>query len=77
MSRAAFNSVGLAALPNEIYYEILSNISAVRILVDTNEDNGSVNHDRRFTISALSQTCKSLRRFFISHLWERIELYEG
>jgi len=77
MSRSAFNSVGLAALPNEIYYEILSNISAVRILVDTDEDNSSVNHDRRLTLSALLQTCKLLRRFFISHLWERIELYEG
>jgi len=77
MSRAAFNSVGLAALPYEIYYEILSNMPAVQILVDTDEDNGSANHDRRLTLSALSQTCKSLRRFFISHLWERIELYEG
>ena len=76
MSRAAFNSVGLAALPNEIYYEILSNMPAVQILVDTDEDNGPVDHDRRFTLSALSQTCRSLRRFFLSHFWERIELYE-
>jgi len=66
MSRAAFNSVSLAALPNEIYYEILSNIPAVQILVDTDEDNGLVDHDRRFTLSALSQTCRSLRRFFLS-----------
>ena len=77
MSRAAFNSVGLSALPNEIYYEILSKMRTVKILVDTDEDNGSVNHDRRLTLSAFSQTCKSLRRFFISHLWERIKLYEG
>ena len=77
MSRAAFNSVSLAALPNEIYYEILSNMPAVQILVDTDEDNGSVDHDRRLTLSALSQTCRSLRRFFLSHFWERIELYEG
>ena len=68
---------GLAFLPNEIYYEILSHISAVRILEDMDEDDGSVNHDRRLTLSALSQTCRSLRQFFLSHLWERIELYDG
>jgi len=77
MSRAAFNSIGLAALPNEIYYEILSNVPAVQILVDTDEDDASVDHDRRFTLSALSQTCRSLRQFFLPHLWERIELYKG
>jgi len=72
----AINSVGLAALPNEIFYEILSYMPAVQILADTDESNdNSVDHSRRFTLSALSQTCRSLRRFFLSHLWERIELY--
>jgi len=47
MSRATFNSVGLAALPNEIYYEILSNMLAVQILVDTDEDN-RVTHSSQF-----------------------------
>jgi len=73
---AAINSVGLAALPNEIHYEILSYMPAVQILADTDESNdNSVDHSRRFTLSALSQACRSLRRFFLSHLWERIELY--
>ena len=25
----------------------------------------------------VAQTCRSLWRFFLSHFWERIELYEG
>ena len=75
---AAINSVGLAALPNEIFYEILSYMPAVQILADTDESNDNwVDHSRRFTLSALSQTCRSLRRFFLSHLWERIELYDN
>lgn len=75
----AFNTVGLSVLPNEIYFEILSNIHAVQILADTEDDDDrdSVDHDRRFTLSALSQTCGSLRQFFLPHLWERIELYHG
>ena len=73
----AFNSVGFSVLPNEIYFEILSNLHAVQILADTEDDDDSVDHDRRFTLSALSQTCRSLRQFFLPHLWERIELYQG
>jgi len=73
----AFNSVGFSVLPNEIYFEILSNLHAVQILADTEDDDDSVDHDRRFTLSALSQTCRSLRQFFLPHLWERIELYHG
>lgn len=73
---AVINSVGLAALPNEIYYKILSYMPAVQILADMDVSNDNlVDHSRRFTLSALLQTCRSLRRFFLSHLWERIELH--
>jgi len=48
---------------------------AVQILVDTAQ--GWVDHDRHLTLSALPQTCRSLGNFFLSHLWERIELYCG
>jgi len=79
LASGVFNSVGLSILPNEIYFKILSNMPAVQILVDTDvdEDGDSVDRDRRFTLTALSQTCRSLRLFFLHLLWERIELYNG
>jgi len=77
LASGVFNSVGLSVLPNEIYFKILSNMPAVQILVDTNEDGDSIDRDRRFTLTALSQTCRSLRLFFLHLLWERIELYNG
>ena len=45
----------------------------VQTLTGTEED--WFDHDRRLTLSALSQTCTSLRKMFLSHLWERIQLY--
>jgi hypothetical protein len=70
------NSYGFSALPNELYSEILSFFPAMPIprfayLEQTTD------HQRHVTLLALSQTCRSLRYFFLRYAWERIEVYES
>ena len=79
-STHASNTRGFAALADEIYLEIISHIPTVPI--PTPDSNHLKSHPeiRRFrheTFLSLTQTSRSLRRFFWRYLWQRIEVREG
>src|SRR5258708_25210214 len=72
------NSHGFPALPNELYSEILSYLKPIPLqhvlpvwISETPDPH------RHGTLLALSQTCRSLRSFFLRHVWERIEVFGG
>jgi hypothetical protein len=66
------NACGFPALPSELYMEILDNLPAYPIPHDKPRD-----PYRQLTLYYLSQTCRSLRDFFLRHAWERIEVFKG
>jgi len=76
-SGQTFNTTGFAALPDELYLEIISHFPAYPIP----RGDGSIKiravRDRHLTLSSLSQTCRSLRPAFLRYLWQRIEVYDG
>jgi len=79
-STHGFNTRGFATLADEIYLEIVSHIPSVPIptpesihLVSYPE----IRRSRHETLLSLSQTSRSLRRFFWRYLWQRIEVREG
>jgi len=74
------NSHGFPALPNELYSEILSYLKPIPLqhhdilpacISETPDPH------RHGTLLALSKTCRSLRSFFLWHVWERIEVFGG
>lgn len=67
------NTRGFPALPNELYLEILSYLPALPIPHDVEK----MDPYRQITLYYLSQTCRSLRKFFLRYAWERIEVFEG
>ena len=72
------NTRGFATLADEIYLEIVSHIPSVPI--PTSIDSKSypeIRRSRHETLLSLSQTSRSLRRFFWRYLWQRIEVREG
>ena len=72
------NTCGSPALPDEIYLEIMSYIPTVPI--PSTADSCFYPESRRSrheTLLSLSQTSRSLRRFFCRYLWQRIEVCEG
>ena len=72
------NTCGFAALPDEIYLEILSHIPSAPIPVSIQlESYPEICRSRRETFRSLSQTSRSLRRFFWRYLWQHIEVREG
>jgi len=76
------NTRGFAALPDEIYLEIVSHMPSVPIPTPESIHLESYVYPeiRRFrheTFLSLSQTSRSLRRFFWRYLWQRIEVREG
>ncbi|KAJ3517114.1 hypothetical protein NLJ89_g708 [Agrocybe chaxingu] len=72
------NKSGLPALPNEIYLEIVSHLPSMPIPILNRRSIEDESHsDRRQTLLALTQTCRSLRRVFLRYLWQRIEVYDG
>ena len=74
----AVNTRGFAALADEIYLEIVSHIPSVPI--PTSFHGGSYPEIRRYrheTFLSLTQTSRSLRRFFWRYLWQYIEVREG
>lgn len=70
------NSRGLPVLPDELYSEILSHWQAIPI-PQSAYLNVPIDSRRHVTLLALSQTCRSLRSFFLQYAWERIEVFEG
>ena len=78
-STHAVNTRGFAALADEIFLEIVSHmppsvpIPTLSIL----KSNREIRSSRHETFLSLSQTSRSLRRFFWRYLWQRIEVREG
>ena len=70
------NTCGFPALPDEIYLEIMSYIPTVPI-PSTADSDLYPELQRHETLLSLSQTSRSLRRFFCRYLWQRIEVCEG
>jgi hypothetical protein len=70
------NTRGFPALPNELYSEILSHLPALPIPQDVwlAEEPDPY---RQLALYHLSQTCRSLRKFFLRYAWERIEVFRG
>jgi len=80
LSTQAVNTCGFPALPDEIYLEIMSHIPSIPIPTPINYVSQSYPEIRRLrheTLLSLSQTSRSLRRFFWRYLWQRIEVHEG
>ena len=72
-SGISVNTHGFPALPNELYLEILSYLPAIPIPHAVEE----IDPYRQLTLYYLSQTCQSLRKFFLRYAWERIEVFGG
>ena len=78
ISTHADNTCGFAGLADEIYLEIVSYIPSVPIpTLIHSESYPQIRRTRHETLLALTQTCRSLRRFFWRYLWQRIEVREG
>jgi hypothetical protein len=74
------NTSGFATLPDEIYIEVVSHIPSVPIPTNKSihlDTYPEIRRSRHETFLSLSQTSRSLRRFFWRYLWQRIEVREG
>lgn len=76
-SGQTFNTSGFAALPDELYLEIISHFPVYPIPCRYEYANIEAVRDRHLTLLALSQTCRSLRPAFLRYLWQRIEVYDN
>ena len=77
-STHAVNTRGFAALADEIYLEIVSHIPSVPIPTSIHlKSYPEIRRSRHETFLSLSQTSRSLRRFFWRYLWQHIEVREG
>jgi hypothetical protein len=76
-STQAVNTRGFAALPDELYLEIVSHIPSVPIPTSHGESYPEIRRSRHETLLSLTQTSRSLRRFFWRYLWQYIEVREG
>ncbi|KAF9527088.1 hypothetical protein CPB83DRAFT_856711 [Crepidotus variabilis] len=74
------NSQGFAIFPNELLLQILDYLPPFTPPV-ANYGRGDaaieVHNTRRSALRALSQTCRSLRQFFLPYAWEYFEIYRG
>jgi hypothetical protein len=76
----AVNTRGFATLPDEIYIEIVSHIPSVPIPTSKSiqlDSYPEIRRSRHEIFLSLSQSSRSLRRFFWRYLWQRIEVREG
>ncbi|KDR77413.1 hypothetical protein GALMADRAFT_245606 [Galerina marginata CBS 339.88] len=76
------NTRGFPTFPDELFLEVLSYLPMPRDFVSTPATEyraaDAIEHTtRRDTLLALSQTCRSLRRFFRPYIWSRIEVCSG
>ena len=79
-SSHAVNTRGFAALADEIYLEIVSHIPSVPVPTAESirmESYPEIRRVRHETFLSLTQTSRSLRRFFWRFLWQHIEVREG
>ena len=79
-STLVVNTPGFATLADEIYLEIVSHIPCVPIPTSESihlESYPEIRRSRHEIFLSLSQTSRSLRRFFWRYLWQRIEVREG
>ena len=78
-STHAANTRGFTTLADEIYLEIISYIPSVPIPSLSSEScsHPTTRRSRHETLLSLSQTSRSLRRFFWRYLWQRIEVRKG
>ena len=79
-STLVVNTCGFATLADEIYLEIVSHIPSVSIPTPEPthlESYPEIRRSRHETLLSLTQTSRSLRRFFWRYLWQRIEVREG
>lgn len=70
------NNSGLAGLPDELFLEVLTHMPSYP-LPKLNWIDAAYDPDRQLTLISLSQTCQSLRGFFLHHAWGRIEVQFG
>ena len=80
ISTHAVNTCGFAALADEIYLEIVSYLPSVPIPTSDSihlKSYPKIRRVRHETFLSLTQTSRSLRRFFWRYLWQRIEVREG
>ena len=72
------NNRGFAALADEIYLEIVSHIPSVPIPASIDlKSYPEIRRSRHETFLSLTQTSRSLRRFFWRYLWQHIKVREG
>ena len=77
-STQAVNTWGFPALADEIYLEIILHMPSVPIPTSISSPlHPEIRRSRHETLLSLSQTSRSLRRFFWRYLWQRIEVREG
>ncbi|KDR68760.1 hypothetical protein GALMADRAFT_146102 [Galerina marginata CBS 339.88] len=76
----AINTQGLPALPDDLHLEIISHFSFQPVPTKQKHwpetfDVRSL-RDRHLALRSLSQTCRSLRPFYLRYLWQRIEVFD-
>ena len=79
-STLVVNTRGFASLADEIYLEVVSHILSVPIPTPKSihfKSYPEIRRSRHETLLSLTQTSRSLRRFFWRYLWQRIEVREG
>ncbi|CAA7267713.1 unnamed protein product [Cyclocybe aegerita] len=75
-SSGLVNRQGFAALPDELYLEIISKLPTPPIpkFAESPEETRGL-RERYKTLLSLSQTCRSLRHVFLRYLCQRVEVY--
>ncbi|KAF9053377.1 hypothetical protein BJ165DRAFT_1447254 [Panaeolus papilionaceus] len=74
------NAAGLLAFPDELLLEMMRHMPRVPVSCHTAEEilsNDTTALDSQFTLTALSQTCRRLRRFFLPYVYRTIEVLDG
>ncbi|KAF9482355.1 hypothetical protein BDN70DRAFT_435913 [Pholiota conissans] len=71
----ATSMTGFLSLSDEMYLEILSHFPVYSFPAQFSRNDAEIYGQTRLTISALSRTCRKLRRIFLRYLWQRIEVY--
>jgi len=73
------NTTGLGTLPDELLLEILSYYpeSEPGPNEEYTKEDADAHFARRERLTALSQTCRNLRRFLRPYVWRRIEVFTG